>query len=262
MSTVDGGHDIYPPEFLSKMQVIWGEGFLSPGGKQAVDAILAGIALKGRAVLDIGSGLGGPAFLLADSYGAARVVGLEVQRQLVDQSRETANRIGLGNTVEFIAVNPGPLPLEDSSFDVVFSKDSIIHVADKAGLVSEIKRVLKPGGMVAISDWFGGTAPLSPEAVTWLEATGLTFALKPIGVMARLFEEAGFLDVTTEDRNSWFVEQAKQDVASLKGEAGRRLADAIGEVEAHEWLERSTKRAVVAEQGHLRPGHVRARKPA
>ncbi len=261
MSEQVDDHDVYAPDFLAMLQSIWGDGFLSPGGADAVDAIVGDLDLSGKNVLDIGSGLGGPAFILASTHDAARVVGTEVQDQLVAGAQESAARLGIDDRIEFISVRPGPLPFENSTFDVVFSKDSIIHVADKDELISEIRRVLKPRGEVAIGDWFGGHEPLSTEAKAWLEATGLTFALKPIEDFAALFEEAGFTDIRTEDRNAWYAEQCKTDIAALKGDAGRRLAEVIGEDGAAEWLQRSTNRSVVVEQGHLRPGHVWARSP-
>ncbi len=261
MSTDDDSHDVYSPEFLTMLQSIWGDGFLSPGGPDAVDAIVAGLDLDGLTVLDIGSGLGGPALHLAKTTGAARIVGTEVQPELVQQAGDTAERTGLSGRVDFLTVTPGPLPFDDEAFDVVFSKDSIIHVADKAALVPEIHRVLKPGGKVAIGDWFGGTAPLSPEAEKWLVASGLTFALKPIDDFADLFRNAGFETVSAEDRNAWYAQEIKREVATLEGEAGRRLAAAIGEDAAEDWHQRTANRSVVVDQGHLRPGHVRARKP-
>ena len=48
---------------------------------------------------------------------------------------------------------PGPLPFADASFDIVFSKDALLHVPDKDALFAEIFRVLKPGGVFAASDW-------------------------------------------------------------------------------------------------------------
>ena len=262
MGAADDNHDIYAPEFLAMLQSIWGDGFLSPGGADAVGAVVAGLDLSGKTVLDIGSGLGGPAFVLATTHDAARVVGTEVQEQLVAQAQDGAARLGLTDRIEFMTVRPGPLPFGDATFDIVFSKDSIIHVADKAELIGEIRRVLKPGGAVAISDWFGGHEKLSPEAEAWLEATGLTFALKRVEEFAALFDDAGFADVATEDRNAWYADQCKTDIAALKGEAGRKLAEVIGEEGAADWLTRSMNRGVVVEQGHLRPGHVWARKPA
>lgn len=243
------------------LQAIWGDGFLAPGGPDAVDSIIADLDVANKTILDIGSALGGPSFHMVEKRGVGKVVGIDVQDQLVDQARAVASKKGLGDRIEFMAVKPGPLPFANSEFDMVFSKDSIIHVADKAALVGEIWRVLKPGGKVAIGDWFGGTAPLSPEAETWLEATGLTFALKPVEEFAALFNDAGFAKVHSEDRNAWYVELAKKDIEALQGDAGRRIAAKLGNEAAQDWLQRANYRSIIAQQGHLRPGNVWASKP-
>lgn len=262
MSSGDEEYDVYSPEFLAMLQSIWGDGFLAPGGTGAVDTLVRDIDVSNKTVLDIGSALGGPAFHLVEKHNAKSVVGIELQEQLVEQAREAAQSRGLDGRVEFKAVRPGPLLFADETFDIVFSKDSIIHVADKIAMVEEIKRVLVPGGCVVIGDWFSGHEPLSPEAEAWVEATGLTFTFKPIEDFAALFVNAGFINVRTEDRNAWYVELSKRDVEALKGEAGRKLAEMIGEKGASEWLQRSTRRSLVAEQGHLRPGNVWANKPS
>ena len=53
---------------------------------------------------------------------------------------------GLSEKISIELVSPGQLPFEDGSFEVVFSKDSIIHIPDKSALASDVYRVLKPGG--------------------------------------------------------------------------------------------------------------------
>jgi phosphoethanolamine N-methyltransferase len=262
MSSSEPEHDVYSPELLTMLQAIWGDGFLAPGGPEAVDSIIADLDVVNKTILDIGSAMGGPSFHMAEKRGVGKVVGIDVQDQLVDQARAVAREKGLSDRIEFMAVKPGPLPFADSEFDIVFSKDSIIHVSDKAGLVGEIWRVLKPGGKVAIGDWFGGIAPLSPEAEAWLEATGLTLALKPIEEFATLFNHAGFAEVHAEDRNVWYVDLAKKDVEALQGDTGRRIAAKLGEEAAEDWLQRATNRSVIAQQGHLRPGNVWAGKPS
>jgi phosphoethanolamine N-methyltransferase len=251
-------HDVYTPEFLSMLQSIWGEGFLSPGGAAEVDEILAGVMVAGKDVLDIGCGLGGPAVHIATKRGAATVTGTDVQTGLVAEAKRIAADRGLSQKVRFVTVVDEALPFENESFDIVFSKDSIIHVADKVKLYSEIRRVLRPGGSLAMSDWFSGGAAFSQTMIDWLKATGLTFALKPIGETASMLEDAGFRDIRTTDRNGWYVEQARRDIEQLEGRAGAELVRLIGREAADEWQARSRKRALVAEQGHLRPGHVHA----
>jgi len=202
MSSEDNEYDVYSPEFLAMLQSIWGDGFLASGGTDAIDTLVRDAEVSGKNVLDIGSGLGGPAFHFVEKHNAKMVVGIEFQKQLVEQAQEAAQSRGVDGRVEFKAVSPGPLPFANETFDIVFSKDSIIHVANKIAMVEEIKRVLVPSGRVVIGDWFSGHEALSPEAEAWVEATGLTFTFKPIEDFAGLLTNAGFIDVRTEDRNA------------------------------------------------------------
>ena len=60
----------YPEDFTSRLQAIWGDGFLSPGGPEEIAEIVAGLDLDGKTVLDIGFGIGGPAAILARDFGS------------------------------------------------------------------------------------------------------------------------------------------------------------------------------------------------
>ena len=80
-------HEEYDDRMLKLLQIIWGEGFLSPGGPEAVREIVAGLDLKDKAVLDIGCGLGGLAEVLAKEFGA-RVIGVDVAQRIVELGQE------------------------------------------------------------------------------------------------------------------------------------------------------------------------------
>ena len=122
----------YAKDFTDALQFMWGDGFLSPGGPEEVAEMVAGIDLTGKRVLDVGSGLGGVDILLATKHGAAEVVGIDVEPQLVQSARALISAKGLAERVTFQLVEPGPLPFPDASFDVVFSKDAMVHIEDKA----------------------------------------------------------------------------------------------------------------------------------
>ncbi|RMD88595.1 MAG: methyltransferase domain-containing protein, partial [Alphaproteobacteria bacterium] len=70
---------LYDERHLALLEALWGEGYLSPGGPEEVARILDGVALAGREVLDIGCGAGGITVALAADFGAARVVGIDVE---------------------------------------------------------------------------------------------------------------------------------------------------------------------------------------
>src|SRR5262249_34469647 len=126
----------YGDAMVAALELLWGEGFLSPGGPAEVAAIVEGHELRGREMLDIGCGIGGIDLLLAERFGARRVLAIDVEADNTARARRRAEAKGLADRVSYRLVEPGsgPFPFDAQSFDVVFSKDSIIHIPDKAAL--------------------------------------------------------------------------------------------------------------------------------
>ena len=121
---------LYSDESIIEFEAIFGAGFMSSGGQEEVAKIVENVALAGKHVLDIGVGLGGPACLLVEEHGAARVTGIDVEDTVLEKAAQAVSRRGLQDRVVLKRVEPGPLPFDDESFDVVFSKDAIIHIPD------------------------------------------------------------------------------------------------------------------------------------
>lgn len=251
----------YTEDFITRLEIAFGKGFLSPGGAEEVAKIVEGIDLEQKEVLDIGTGIGGPACLLVANHGAGRVTGIDVEKPVLERAAATVASFGLEDRIDLQLVTPGPLPFADASFDVVFSKDSIIHIPDKQTLFGEIFRVLKPGGWLAVSDWYCSRDPFTPEMEYWVESIDLSFAMKPIENDGGLLEAIGFRDCDTLDRNAWFAEFSRQLVTRLSGPDYDSMVSALGEADADNWLTRARMRAEIAQQGQLRPGHIRGRKP-
>ncbi|MEQ9261282.1 MAG: methyltransferase domain-containing protein, partial [Roseovarius sp.] len=147
------GEEHYGNEVIAFLGALWGEGYLSPGGPEEVGRIVEGLDLAGKSVLDIGSGAGGVAMTLARDHGAGHVTGIDVEGDVCAAATRLVAEAGLADRIDIRQVEPGPLPFPDASFDIVFSKDSIVHIADKEALSAEAFRVLKPGGWFAASDW-------------------------------------------------------------------------------------------------------------
>lgn len=230
------------------LEQVWGPGFMSPGGPAEVGRILGGADLTGLTVLDVGCGLGGPGMSLVVNHGASRVVGADVQPSLLELARERALTAGLTARLSYAALEPGePLPFDDDTFDVVFSKDALIHVADKAMMCSEMLRVARPGGRLLVSDWLRGDGAELDQAVeTFVAAAGHDFTMISLTQFERLLREAGFTSIETEDRRDWYLDEARVEREHLPAQ------------------EREFWEVLVAtlDAGALRPGHVRARKPA
>ncbi|TIY11786.1 MAG: class I SAM-dependent methyltransferase, partial [Mesorhizobium sp.] len=166
----------YPKDLTDAVELIWGEGMLSPGGPKKVAHMLEGIDLSGHRVLDIGSGLGGIDVLLAAKYGAATVIGIDVEPQLIKSARDLAARKGLAERVMFQLVTPGKLPFADATFDLVFSRDAMLHIADKPASYVEVLRVLKPGGWFIATDWLWSEGAAESSVVhAWLREQKFAF---------------------------------------------------------------------------------------
>ncbi len=252
----------YDAQLMALLEAVWGEGFMSPGGTAEVDRYLDGIDLTGKRVLDIGCGLGGVDLHLVRAHGAARVVGIDVEPTLIERARALAHKHDLATEVEFAGVEPGPLPFDDASFDVVTSKDSIIHIADKHALAADIFRVLKPGGWFVASDWLAGyEGQPSPEMRAYLVAEGLDFGLASAARYRDALLQAGFHEIRIVDRNEWYREQARKERERLAVELYDHLADEVGKDFLEHEIEVWDKMIVAVDQGQLCPTHLRGHKP-
>lgn len=252
----------YAKDFTDALQFMWGEGFLSPGGPEEVAEMVAGIDLGGKRVLDIGSGLGGVDLLLATTHGAAEVVGIDVEPQLVDSARALVVAKGLADRVTFQLVEPGPLPFPGASFDVVFSKDAMVHIEDKAALYAEVLRVLKPGGWFTAADWLWAEgAAESPVVDAWLSMGPLRFKFTPPAVALQALIDTGFADVRVTDLRDRLQQSNRTEVAVLEGPARQRLAAIVGETMANNRLASAKGRQGALDSGDLIPSHLRGRRP-
>ena len=259
----DNQYQEYDESLALLLEAIWGEGFMSPGGTDEVDRYLAGVEVEGRRVLDIGCGLGGVDIHLVRGHRAAHVTGIDVDQSLIDRCRQLAQKYGLADRTEFVCVEPGPLPFADASFEIVTSKDSIIHIEDKHALAADVFRVLEPGGWFVASDWLSGyEGETPPEMQAYLDVEGLDFRLATPATYAAALEAAGFTDIEIDDRNEWYRGEARRERDHLRGAIYEGLAPRLGS----EFLERETQvwetMIVALDLGQLRPTHLRGRKPA
>src|SRR3990170_5453527 len=145
------------------------------GGLAAVEALgrLGGID-RGSRVLDLCSGLGGPARFLASRFGC-RVAGVDLTRSRCASAARLSHLVGLRARVSFVGGDAVRLPFRTASFTACLSQEALIHVPDKVGALAECARVLIPGGRLAFTDWVAGPR-LSPgerrRLSEWMGAAG------------------------------------------------------------------------------------------
>lgn len=166
---------------------------------------LAGITTA-ASVLDVGSGIGGPARLLAAAYGC-RVAGMDISPAFVDAAHYLTGRTGQNGQVSFETASALDLPFVDGHFDVALLQHVAMNIADRATLYREIRRVLKPGGRFATFDVV--TAGGVPHYhVPWARTPDASFLLSA-DETRRAIEPAGFRPLVwrddTELAKEWFA---------------------------------------------------------
>jgi sarcosine/dimethylglycine N-methyltransferase len=122
------------------------------GGVQAVETLakLAGIRAQHH-VLDVCSGVGGPARWLAHTIGC-RVTGLDFTQSRVEAARRLTARVKLDHLVDFVQGDATAMPLAIHAYDTVISQEAWLHIPDKHAVIGECVRVLRPDGVLAFTD--------------------------------------------------------------------------------------------------------------
>lgn len=253
----------YSEDTLGRLELIWGEGFLSPGGPAEVSRILGDKPISGCDVLDIGSGTGGIDVCLVRDHGAGRVVGIDVYQQLVDLASSRAQEFHLENQISYRLVEPGTLPFSDESFDVVFSKDAIIHVRNKEELYSETLRVLRPEGRLLVSDWLRGDGEaFTPLVNDFIEASGHDFTMVSLREIGEIVQRLGFEEIELSDRQAWYLNEATAELDKLRGPLRDKFLQLWGEEATQDETTFWEVLVAALNEGAIRPGHIRALKPS
>lgn len=164
----------YSKEFTDLIEHVYGTELLSQGGAESIDLLVEGLDLEGKKLLDIGSGLGGVDFYLAEKYNVA-ITGVDCVSRMVQDARERKSHHQLRGTVDFVHQDPEQItyPFADATFDVIISKEAFLHIPDKAVVLKELFRVLKPGGQLIILDWLVESHDLGPCITEMKEVDGL-----------------------------------------------------------------------------------------
>ncbi|MGP1395644.1 MAG: class I SAM-dependent methyltransferase [Inquilinaceae bacterium] len=162
----------------------------------------------GMDVLDIGAGIGGPARYFADVHGCI-VTGVDLTAEYVATASALTRRCGLADRVSFRQASAMALPFDPGRFDVVTLIHVGMNVADKLGLFTQVRRVLKPGGRFGVYDVMRiGSGDLT-YPMPWAGAPETSF-VEPPDTYRRLLRQAGFEIERERDRRTFTLEMGQR----------------------------------------------------
>ncbi|NJD26085.1 MAG: methyltransferase domain-containing protein [Betaproteobacteria bacterium] len=163
-------------------------------------------------VLDIGSGIGGTSRCLAKEFGC-RVTGIDLTDEYCRVASLLTAKVGLDELIDYRQGDATNLPFADNEFDVVWTEHVAMNIPDKRRLYSEMYRVLKPGGTLAIYDVLAGPSGPVMFPVPWARTPETSFLVSP-DELRDLLHDAGFTvsnwNDTTAEAREWFVNLAER----------------------------------------------------
>jgi len=185
------------------------------GGREATAAIAAQMQLRrGMRLLDVGSGIGGPARHFASAHGC-EVTGIDLTAEYVRTARALTAFVGMSASAKFEQGSATELPFADQTFEGAYILHVGMNIEDKCKLFREIKRVLQPGSVFAIYDMMRiGPGDLQ-FPVPWASAAQESFVASAEDYRKALAHE-GFSMLAERERKEFaidFLERMRQRTA-------------------------------------------------
>jgi len=182
-------------------------------------------------LLDVACGSGGPALHLVALTGCD-VVGVELYEDAVAAGNKSARVAGLEMRTRFVQADASrALPFDDHSFDAILCVDSINHLPDRASVLADWARLLRPGGRLLFTDPVVVTGVFGSDEIAVRSSIGY-FLFVPPGENERLLGEAGLAVLAVEDTTEQLAE-----VARRRHDARAKHAEAVRQVEGDEAFE-------------------------
>lgn len=206
---------------ILRYERVFGQGFVSTGGLETTKEFVAKLDLKaGQKVLDVGCGIGGGDFYMAENFDV-HVVGIDLSVNMVSFALERS--IGLNCSVEFEVSDCTKKTYPDNTFDVIYSRDTILHIQDKPALFKSFYKWLKPGGKVLISDYCKSAGAPLPEFEAYIKQRG--YDLHSVEAYGQMLRDAGFDEVVAEDRTDQFMKVLQKELNAVEKDKKEFIED-------------------------------------
>ncbi|KAG1347121.1 phosphoethanolamine N-methyltransferase 1 [Cocos nucifera] len=202
----------YKSSGILRYERVFGEGFVSTGGIETTKEFVAKLALNpGQKVLDVGCGIGGGDFYMAEKFDVD-VVGIDLSINMISFALERA--IGRKCSIEFEVADCTKKTYPDDTFDVIYSRDTILHIQDKPMLFRSFFKWLKPGGKILITDYCKSSGAPSEAFTEYIKQRG--YDLHDVEAYGQMLKDAGFYEVVAEDWTDQFLEVLQRELDAVE----------------------------------------------
>jgi phosphoethanolamine N-methyltransferase len=198
---------------IFKYEWIFGDGFLGYGEPDTTKNLIEQMSWKpGTRVLDVGSGLGGPAFLMSSKYKAV-VTGVDLTKETVQIAKDRQKASGFKN-VEFFQGDIHQMEWEEGAFDIIWSRETLLHVPNKDELFQKFHSWLAPGGALMITDYSKSKGRGSDKFENYVKESG--YPLIESTTYADHIKQAGFKDVNVKDQSDFLIQLLKENLKKFE----------------------------------------------
>jgi len=206
----------YSKNGILRYERIFGKDYVSTGGLETTVKYCKQLNLKpDMKVLDVGSGIGGSAFHMVNNYGC-EVVGIDLSVNMVEIGIEKLDDYKLHDKIRFEVADCTKRTFPDASFDVIYSRDTILHISDKPALFANFYKWLKPGGQVFITDYCANEqAKWNAEFSAYVASRG--YDLHTPAKYGKMLEGVGFKSVDAQDATVYWRDILEREKAKLEG---------------------------------------------
>ncbi|XP_076031842.1 uncharacterized protein LOC143019751 [Oratosquilla oratoria] len=204
--------------YIRKFDRIYGPTWMSAGGEFQTRKFLTMLGLvQGQRVLILGSGGGGEAFLMAQCYGV-HVHGVDISSNMCQVAMDNLalKEKKVQDLIHFEAADMTKMKLEEESYDVIYSRDTILYVRDKESFFKKLLGWLRPGGKLFVADFCRKNKEDSPQELEDLIKLR-RWSLTALVDYEEMLRKVGFKDVRAQDISDEFLRFVTEYCKNLMG---------------------------------------------
>ena len=202
----------YSRASILQYELVFGPNFVSPGGLNFAKKLIEQLALPSISrVLDVGCGLGGSAFLMAQKFNLL-ADGIDLSSNMLTLARERLLACGLEDYVTLNHQDCLTLNLKEY-YDAIYSREVFLHIHDKTRLFSVLHEALKPSGKLLFTDYCCGETPLRPDFSRYVD--NRRYHLCTISTYGDYLSSVGFKEVRALDMTAQFITFLEMELLTI-----------------------------------------------